>query len=101
VVINGTGVAGMASKTSEYLKAQGMNVTGFGNTNDYPDKYNPPFPSRTTIIVHAGKPYAMQYLSALMKFASSSQTIVDFDASSPEDIIVALGYDWGSNNPMP
>jgi polyisoprenyl-teichoic acid--peptidoglycan teichoic acid transferase len=101
VVINGTGVAGMALKTSDYLKAQGMNVTGYGNTGDYPDKYNPPFPSRTTIIVHAGKPYAMQYLSTLMKVASSSQTIVDFNSNSPEDIIVALGYDWGSNNPMP
>jgi hypothetical protein len=101
VVINGTGVAGMASKTSDYLKAQGMNVTGFGNTNDYPDTYRAPFPNRTTIIVHAGKPYAMQYLMALMKVTSSAQTIVDFNSSSPEDIVVALGSDWGSNNPMP
>ena len=101
VVINGTGVAGMASKTADYLKTQGMNVTGFGNTSDYPDKYSSPFPSRTTIIVHLGKPYAMQYLMALMKVSSSSQTIVDFDSSAPEDVIVALGNDWGSNNPMP
>jgi hypothetical protein len=78
-----------------------MNVTGFGNTSDYPDKYSSPFPSRTTIIVHLGKPYAMQYLMALMKVSSSSQTIVDFDSSAPEDVIVALGNDWGSNNPMP
>jgi hypothetical protein len=101
VVINGTGVAGMASKTSDYLKAQGMNVVGYGNTNDYPDTYKPPFPNRTTIIVHAGKPYAMQYLMALIKFDSTSQTIIDINPNSPEDIVVALGYDWGSNNPMP
>jgi hypothetical protein len=43
----------------------------------------------------------MQYLSALMKVDSSSQTLVDFNPNSPDDIVVALGYDWGSNNPMP
>ncbi len=101
VVINGTGVSGMAANTSDYLKAQGMNVIGFGNTGDYPDKYYSPFPNRTTIIVHAGKPYAIQYLMALMNFDSSSQIIVDFNPNAPEDIVVALGYDWNSNNPMP
>jgi len=101
VVINGTGEAGMAATTKDYLTTQGMNVTGFGNTDEYPDKYYSPFPYRTIIIVHAGKPYAMQYLMALMKFDSSSQIRVDFDPAAPEDIIVALGYDWISNNPMP
>ena len=101
VVINGSGVSGMATKTSDYLKGQGMNVTGFGNTGDYPDNYASPFPSRTILIVHAGKPYAMQYLINLMKFTSSSQTIVDFNPNAPEDIVLALGNDWGANNPMP
>jgi LCP family protein required for cell wall assembly len=94
VVINGTGIAGMASKTYDYLKTQGMNVTHFGNTGDYPDKYYSPFPSRTIIIVHAGKPYAMQYLKSLMKFNSTSQIIVDFNPAAPEDIVLALGVDW-------
>jgi polyisoprenyl-teichoic acid--peptidoglycan teichoic acid transferase len=96
VVINGTGVSGMAALTSDYLTAQGMNVIGKGNTSDYPDnKYYSPFPDRTIIIVHAGKPYAMQYLMALMKFNSTSQIEVDFDPNAPEDIVVALGTDWG------
>jgi hypothetical protein len=95
VVINGTGVGGLAAQTSDYLTAQGMNVTDFGNTGDYPDKYYSPFPDRTIIIVHAGKPYAMQYLMALMKFNSTSQIEVDFNPSAPEDIVVALGTDWG------
>ncbi len=101
VVINGSGVPGMAAQTSDYLKTQGMNVIAFGNTGDYPDKYYSPFPDRTIIIVHAGKPYAMQYLMALMQFNSTSQIKVDFDPNAPEDIILALGYDWGYNNPMP
>jgi hypothetical protein len=101
VVINGTGVGGMAERTSTYLKTQGMNVTGVGNTGDYPDKYYSPFNDRTIIIVHAGKPYAMQYLMALMKFNTTSQIIMDFDPNAPADILVGLGTDWGASNPMP
>lgn len=95
VVINGTGVNGMAQTTADYLKTQGMNVIGKGNTGDYPDKYYSPFPGRTILIVHSGKPYAIQYLMGLMKFDSSSQIIVDFNPNAPEDILVALGSDWG------
>jgi LCP family protein required for cell wall assembly len=101
VVVNGSGVAGMAARTSDYLKTQGMNVIGFGNTNDYPDKYNYLFPDRTIIIVHAGKPYAMQYFTALMKFNTTSQIVIDFNLNAPEDILLALGTDWGASNPMP
>ena len=101
VVINGTGVTGMAERTSNYLKTQGVNVTAFGNTGDYPDKYYSPFPARTIIVVHAGKPYAIQYLMAVMKFNSSSQIIVDFKPDAPEDVLVALGSDWYYDNPMP
>jgi hypothetical protein len=72
-----------------------MNVIGKGNTGDYPDKYYSPFPSRTILIVHSGKPYAIQYLMGLMKFDSASQIIVDFNPNAPEDILVALGSDWG------
>jgi hypothetical protein len=45
--------------------------------------------------VHAGKPYVMQYIMALMNFKSSSQILIDFNPTAPEDVIVALGYDWG------
>ena len=101
VIVNGSGVSGMASQTADYLKAQGMNVTGFGNTGDYPDNYYSPFPSRTIIIVHSGKPYAMQYLSSVLNINSPSQTIISFDPNAPEDILVALGTDWAANNPLP
>ena len=102
VFVNGSGVAGLAKATSDFLKAQGMNVVGYGNTTDYPNNpYFSPFPSRTIIIVHSGKPYAMAYLMALMKFNSNSQLKFDFSPNDPVDIIVALGSDWGSDNPLP
>jgi LCP family protein required for cell wall assembly len=94
VVINGTGISGMAQSTADYLKTLGMNVIDKGNTSDYPDKYFAPFPGRTILIVHAGKPYAMQYLGDLMKFDRSAQVIVDFNPNAPEDIVLALGSDW-------
>ncbi len=94
VVVNGTGTVGLASRTSDYLKSQGMNVTAFGNTTDYPDIYRSPFPNRTVIVVHSGKPYAMYYLQALFKFATTSQIVINIDPTAPEDILVELGYDW-------
>lgn len=101
IFINGSGVAGLASDTADYLKAQGMNVTGFGNTTDYPDQYLYPFPNRTIIIVHTGKPYVVNYLKALMQFDAANQIIFDYDPNAPADIVVGLGYDWGYDNPIP
>src|SRR5271157_3642719 len=62
VVVNGTGTAGLAAATKAYLISQGMNVLAAGNTTDYPDHYLTPFPDRTILILHAGKPYAEQFL---------------------------------------
>jgi LCP family protein required for cell wall assembly len=101
VVINGTGTAGLAAKTKDYLTSQGLNVIAAANTTDYPDQYLAPFPNRTILILHSGKPYAAQYLINLMKLTSSSQVIVDFNPSAPDDIVVGLGYDWAAKNPMP
>jgi hypothetical protein len=100
-IVNGAGVQGLAADTRDYLTAQGMNVVAIGNTGDYPEPYRSPFPTRTIIFVHSGKPYAMEYLKALMKFDSSSQIVFSFDPSASADIVVALGSDWGFDNPMP
>ena len=101
LVINGSGVNGIATQTADYLKAQGMNVTGSGNMADNPDKYYyPPLPGRTMLIVHAGKPYALKYLMALMKFDSANQLVIDFDPTATADITLAIGADWANSNPM-
>ena len=102
LVINGSGVTGVAQKTADYLKSQGMNVTGAGNMAAYPDKYAfPPLPDRTMMIVHAGKPYAMNYLMTLMKFSSANQLVFDFNPSAPADVVLVVGMDWVNSNPMP
>ncbi len=100
-IVNGSGVEGLAARTAEYLTGQGMNVIGFGNPSDYPGTYNYPFPDRTVVIFHGEGLYAMQYIQALMGFNSQSQIIFDYDPNAAADIIIALGYDWGYDNPMP
>jgi LCP family protein required for cell wall assembly len=101
VVINGTGTAGLAAQTKDYLTSQGLNVIAAANTTDYPDRYIAPFPNRTILILHSGAPYAERYLINLMKFSSEGQVIVDFNPGAPEDILVGLGYDWAASNPLP
>jgi LCP family protein required for cell wall assembly len=102
LVVNASSATGIAQKTADYLKSQGMNVIGNGNKADYPDKYHsPPLPTRTMLIVHAGKPYAIKYLMTLMKFDSANQLVVDFNPGGSEDIVIALGADWTKSNPMP
>lgn len=101
VIVNGSGVDGLASDTAAYLTGQGMNVVGFGNTTDYPDQYNYPFNDRTIIIVHTGRPYVVSFLKALMQIDAANQVIFDYDPTAPADIVVGLGYDWGYNNPIP
>ncbi len=100
LVVNASGVNGVAQQTLDYLKAQGVNVIGIGNTSDYPDKYYyPPLPGRTELILHAGKPYTMNYLMALMKFDSANQLVIHFNPDAPADIVLAVGADWANSIP--
>jgi LCP family protein required for cell wall assembly len=100
-IVNGAGVEGLAARTAEYLTSQGMNVVGFGNIADFPATYSYPFPDRTVIILKGEGLYAMQYIQALMDFDSQGQIIFEYDPEAAADLIIALGVDWGYNNPMP
>ena len=91
-VLNGAGVPGLATRTSEYLAAQGVNVV---NTGDSPEQY-----SATTITSYTGNPYTLYYLVELMGI-SKNRIYIRFDPASQVDIEVVLGYDWANNNSMP
>jgi LCP family protein required for cell wall assembly len=100
-IVNGAGVEGLAARTAEYLTGQGMNVVGYGNMSDYPTDYAYPFPDRTVVIVQGESLYAMEYIQELMGFDTQGQIIFDYNPDATADIIIALGVDWGYNNPMP
>ncbi len=91
VVSNGTYVEGLATETQAYLQSQGANVVGTQN-NDYT--------TYTGIIDYTGKPYTDRYLVDLMKITQYSIEF-RYDPNSQVDVLVILGDDWASNNPMP
>jgi LCP family protein required for cell wall assembly len=91
-VLNGAGTPGLASRTSEYLIAQGVNVV---STGDAAEQY-----SATTIVSYTGNPYTLDYLVNLMGI-SPNRIYNRFDPSSPVDIDLFLGFDWANNNSMP
>ncbi len=91
VVSNGTYVEGLATETQAYLQSQGANVVGTQN-NDYT--------TYTRIIDYTGKPYTDRYLVDLMKITQYSIEF-RYDPNSQVDVLVILGDDWASNNPMP
>ncbi|TLN02022.1 LytR family transcriptional regulator, partial [bacterium] len=87
---NGTATAGLASKTTELLKPDGLNVVEETNADGIYDY--------TTIFVYGAKPYTVQYL--IEKLGLDNARVVNrYDPSVGYDIAVALGNDWASKNP--
>lgn len=91
-VLNGTYTEGIASRTMDYFKSQGMNVTTSGNSGDKV--------SISVIIDHTGKPYLIKYLMSIMNL-NPSQLRTRFDPASATDVDIIIGDDWVINNPMP
>jgi LCP family protein required for cell wall assembly len=89
---NATGQSGLAARTVEYFKAQGLNVveqTVAGQPQ-----------STSSIIIYTGKPYTIRYLTGLLKIPDAN-IINKFNPDSPIDIDLVLGSDWATKNPMP
>jgi LCP family protein required for cell wall assembly len=86
-VQNGSGIEGLATQTSDFLKAQGLNVLEVGNADrlDY---------QVSRILVHSDRfPYTVRYLAGLLHL-SESQILNQVVPDSPMDIVVILGRDW-------
>lgn len=90
-VLNGTATAGLAASTTEYLQSQGIDVNITGNADQ--------LYTNTTIFDYTGKVYTVRYLTELMN-VSSNQYFSRYDPTSEVDVVVILGSDWASNNPM-
>ena len=91
-VQNGTYTTGLASKTAEYLRGQGFNIAEEGNADD--------IYTYTTIYVLTGKPYTVNYLKTVMGL-DTIRVYNRYDPNATVDIIVAVGSDWDTSNPMP
>jgi LCP family protein required for cell wall assembly len=90
-VQNGTASPGLAGRTGDYLKSQGMNVAEETNTTLTP---------YTIIIDYSGRPYTVAYLAKLMN-VPSNHIRSQYDPNATIDVAVQLGSDWVNQNPMP
>ncbi len=91
VIWNGSGDSSLGTRTSDYLKSQGINVIQVADID---------YSSATKIEIFNGKPYTVNYLSQLMGVASAN-IWNSYDPSAGTDIRVTLGGDWAANNTLP
>jgi polyisoprenyl-teichoic acid--peptidoglycan teichoic acid transferase len=91
-VYNGSGVAGLAQRTADYLKSQGADVT---QVAEAPKAY-----AATTLVAHYGEPYLMKYLVDLMGI-KAGRVIFQYDPNNTVQVELFLGSDWAQNNPLP
>jgi len=86
LIRNGTSTAGLAAKTSELLRGQGVNITGEDNADGV---YG-----QTIIIDYTGKPYTINFLIQQLNIKDSVSVKNRFDPTSQVDLEVILGQDW-------
>jgi LCP family protein required for cell wall assembly len=91
-VYNGSGVAGLAQRTADYLKSQGANITQVAEASK---AY-----AATTLVAHYGEPYLMKYLVNLMGI-QAGRVIFQYDPNNPAQVELFLGSDWARNNTLP
>ncbi len=92
IVQNGTGQDGLATRMSEYLRNQGVNVIQEGNADQ--------MYGQMTLIDYTGKPYTLAYLAKTMNI-STSHIFSRYDPNSPADVAVVIGTDWQNNIELP
>ncbi len=91
-VLNGSGVAGLATRTTAWLEERGFNALESGNAA-----------AETTvskITIQGSCPYALRWL--VETFGMTAGAIQhDFVPDAEADLILILGSDWAANNPIP
>ena len=87
-------VQGLAQRTADYLKAQGLNVILTDNAGY--------FPGATQVINQHGKLYTLKYFNDLFKIKSGGQISNKFDPDpAVADVNLIVADDWATSNPMP
>ncbi len=91
-VMNGSSVPGLAARTVDYLKSQGINIVETGNASQVSPT--------TEITFYNGKPYTLKFLVDLMKVNKFRIRYAN-DPAVAADIVITLGDDWAQTNTMP
>jgi polyisoprenyl-teichoic acid--peptidoglycan teichoic acid transferase len=91
-VLNASSVSGLAARTTDYLKSQGINVVETGNAAQ--------ISTTTTITFFTGKPYTLRFLVDLMAINPFRIRHL-YDPAKPADIEIILGDDWAQSGKLP
>jgi LCP family protein required for cell wall assembly len=91
-VLNGSSSSGLAARTTDYLKMQGINVVNTGNAGQ--------LVATTQITFYYGKPYTLKYLVDLMGISNFHILYVN-DPSKPYDLEITVGDDWAHSGKLP
>lgn len=90
-ILNATASPGLAGITAEFLEDKGFQISEVGNANKYKEQ--------TLIYDYEGKPYTVQSLLQVMGY-TQNRLFYRSDSSVTVDIVIVLGADWVSENPM-
>ncbi|MFC2063836.1 LCP family protein [Chloroflexota bacterium] len=91
-VFSSIAVEGIASRTADFFKNEGLNTFSAGNSSEGSLK--------TIVIDHTGNPYTLKFLMEMMNL-DNSQILVRIDFNAASDVEIHIGNDWASNNSMP
>lgn len=91
-IYNGTTTSGLAERTAQYFRSQGINVVGEAQADGTYDS--------TTLFIYNSKPYTLAYLAGLMN-VTSKNIWNKFDPNAGTDIAVIIGNDWAVSNSLP
>lgn len=91
-IMNGSSTGGLAERTAEYLKSQGVNVVEQGNAA---------YSTYTTITFYGAKPYTLNYLVKFLGVTEPYRITYAYDPNAPIHISVVLGDDFAANNTLP
>jgi len=91
-VMNGSNTQGLAERTADYLKAQGINVVEQGNAA---------YTTYTTITFYGAKPYALHYLVNFLGVNEPYRITYSYDPTATTHIVAVLGDDFAANNTLP
>ena len=90
-ILNGTSSPGLAGETSDFLIANGVNITEVGNSDKFKDQ--------TYIYDYTGNPYTIQSILQVMDY-TQNRLFHRADPNTTADIVIILGADWIKENPM-
>jgi len=91
VVLNGSYQPELGTKTVDWLAEQGLNVIAEGNAQAT---------TMSSVTLQGEAPYALRWLAETFEMTAGRITH-DHIPDAEADLVLILGDDWASNNPMP